>query len=161
VTYRLQRRQMLGGELPAVFAFFKSPHNLEAITPPWLGFRVLEASDREMREGTRIGYRLRLYGIPFRWQSRIAEYAEDEMFADEQLVGPYRSWYHRHLFRAVPGGVAMEDVVEYRMRFGRLGRLGHAVVVRRQLASIFDHRARAIGGRFPFRAAGGGQGVSG
>ncbi len=159
MTYRLRRRQVVGGELPAVFAFFKSPHNLEAITPPWLGFRVLEASDREVREGTRISYRLRLHGIPVRWESRIAEYAENEMFADEQLVGPYRSWYHRHLFCAVPDGVAIEDVVEYRMPFGLLGRLGHALVVRRQLAQIFDHRARVMAERFPLQPAHEGQAV--
>ncbi len=159
MTYRLRRRQLVGGELPAVFGFFKSPHNLEAITPPWLGFRVLEASDREVRQGTRIAYRLRLHGIPVRWESRIAEYAENERFADEQVVGPYRSWYHRHLFRAAPGGVEIEDVVEYRMPFGVIGRLGHALVVRRQLARIFSHRAGVVGERFPLQAAREGQAV--
>ena len=159
MTYRLHRRQLVGGDVPAVFAFFKSPHNLEAITPPWLGFRVLEASDREVRAGTRISYRLRLHGIPVQWESRIAEYRENETFTDEQLVGPYRSWYHRHLFRAVPGGVEIEDVVEYRMPFGLLGRLAHAVVVRRQLARIFDYRARVIGERFPRQPAREGQEV--
>ncbi len=159
MTYRLQRRQQVGGDLPAVFAFFKSPHNLEALTPPWLRFRVLEATDREVREGTRIAYRLRLNGIPVRWESRIAEYRENAMFADEQLVGPYRSWYHRHLFRPVAGGVEIEDVVEYRMPFGPLGRLAHAMVVRRQLARIFDHRARVIGERFPLQRAPEGQAV--
>jgi ligand-binding SRPBCC domain-containing protein len=151
VIYRLERRQVVGGELPAVFGFFKSPRNLEAITPPWLGFRVLDASDPEVREGTRIAYRLRLHGIPFRWESRIAEFREDAMFADEQVVGPYRTWYHRHLFHAVPGGVMLEDVVDYQMPFGPLGRFGHAAVVRRQLQQIFDYRAKVIGARFPLR----------
>jgi ligand-binding SRPBCC domain-containing protein len=149
VIYRLHRRQVVGGDLPRVFAFFKAPDNLEAITPPWLGFRVLEASDREVRLGTRIWYRLRLHGIPVRWQSRIAEYVENQLFADEQVVGPYRYWYHRHLFHPVPEGVAIEDVVEYRMPFGLLGRLAHAAFVRRQLDRIFEHRARVIGERFP------------
>jgi ligand-binding SRPBCC domain-containing protein len=159
VRCRLQRRQVVGGELPAVFAFFKSPHNLEAITPRWLGFRVLEASDREMRLGTRISYRLHLHGISVRWVSRIAEYTENAVFADDQLVGPYRSWYHRHLFRAVPGGVEIEDVVEYRMPLGPLGRLAHAMFVQGQLSRIFDHRARVIGERFPLQPAREGQAV--
>jgi hypothetical protein len=151
--YRLQRRQLVGGDLPQVFGFFKSPHNLELMTPPWLGFRVLDATDREVREGTRISYRLRLHGIPVRWESRITEYVENEMFADEQIVGPYRHWYHQHLFRAVQGGVVMEDDVEYGMPFGVLGRLTHAVFVRRQLEQIFDYRVRVIGERFPLQRA--------
>lgn len=147
--HRLERRQAVGGDLAGVFGFFKSPRNLESITPPWLGFRVLDSTDAEVRLGTRIRYRLRLHGIPVRWESRIAEYAENEVFADEQVVGPYRHWYHRHLFRPVPGGVEIEDVVEYRLPFGPLGRLAHAAIVRRQLEEIFDHRARVVGERFP------------
>ncbi|HMA43647.1 MAG TPA: SRPBCC family protein [Gemmatimonadales bacterium] len=153
MIYRLHRRQVVGGDLADVFGFFRSPLNLEAMTPPWLGFRVLHASDREVREGTRIAYRLRLHELPFRWESRIAEYSENAMFADEQLVGPYRHWYHRHLFTPVPGGVAIEDVVEYRMPFGPLGRFAHAAFVCRQLGRIFDYRARVIGARFPFLQA--------
>jgi len=157
MMYWLHRRQVVGGDLPAVFGFFKSPLNLEAITPRWLRFRVIHASDPEVREGTRIAYRLRVQGFPLRWESRITEYSENAMFADEQLVGPYRRWYHRHLFHAVPGGVAIEDVVEYQLPFGLLGRLVHAALVRRQLAEIFDYRTRAIAARFPFQPARGGQ----
>jgi ligand-binding SRPBCC domain-containing protein len=157
--YRLQRSQVVGGTLSEVFAFFKDPYNLEAITPPWLGFRILEATDREVRLGTRIRYDLRLHGIPLRWESRIAEYADNSLFADEQVTGPYRRWYHRHLFREVPGGVAIEDAVDYELPLGALGRIAHAVAVRRQLRAIFDHRARAIGARFPLQPAQSGQAV--
>jgi ligand-binding SRPBCC domain-containing protein len=152
MTYRLQRKQVVGGDLAEVFGFFKSPRNLEAITPPWLGFRVLETTDREVGEGTRIRYALRLHGIPLRWESRISEYVENEMFADEQLVGPYRHWYHRHLFRSVPGGVAIEDIVDYQLPFGMLGRVAHSVIVRRQLRGIFDYRAKVMSDRFPSTA---------
>lgn len=155
--FHLHRRQVVGGELAEVFGFFKSPFNLEAMTPPWLGFRVLDTSDREVREGTRMTYRLKLHGIPVQWTSRITEYRENSLFADEQLTGPYRSWYHRHLFSAVPGGVAIEDVVEYQMPFGPLGSIAHAALVRPQLARIFDYRARVIGARFPLRSAGSGR----
>ena len=142
--YRLHRRQREPAGQPEVFAFFADPLNLETITPPWLGFRIVEAGDRPVRLGTRIGYRLRLHGVPLRWTSRIAEHVEGEMFADEQLDGPYRRWYHHHHFRAVDGGVQIEDVVEYALPFGPLGRLVHAVAVRRQLTSIFDYRHRTI-----------------
>lgn len=149
MRYRLHRRSVVGGSLPDVFAFFKNPFNLEAITPPWLGFRILGTSDNEVAVGTRIRYRLRLHGIPLTWASRIAEYVDGERFADEQIVGPYRRWYHLHLFRAVDGGVAIEDIVDYEMPFGPLGRFVHFVAVRRQLNTIFDYRAEQIRRRFP------------
>jgi ligand-binding SRPBCC domain-containing protein len=159
MSYRLHRRQIVGGTVPEVFAFFKDPHNLEAITPPWLGFRILEATDREVRTGTRIRYRLRLHGIPLSWESRIAEYAEGRMFADEQVTGPYRRWYHRHLFEEVPGGVGIEDIVDYQLPFGPLGRLAHALAVRRQLRRIFAFREQRIAQLFPYQQAPSGQEV--
>jgi ligand-binding SRPBCC domain-containing protein len=149
MSHRLERSQVVGGTLEEVFDFFRDPRNLESITPPWLGFRILGSTDDIVRVGTRIRYRLRLHGIPMRWESRIAEYTENVSFADEQLSGPYRRWYHRHVFRAVEGGVAIDDIVDYELPLGPLGRLAHALVVRRQLATIFDHRARVMRECFP------------
>ncbi len=149
MTHRLARTTVLPGTVSQVFEFFKNPRNLEAITPPWLGFRILSTSDETVREGTRIRYRLRLFGIPLAWESRITEYAGDSHFADEQVTGPYALWYHRHLFRQLPEGVEMTDDVEYRLPFGPLGRLVHWLVVRHQLRAIFDYRTAAIAQRFP------------
>ena len=147
--YRLRRTQVVDGELSEVFAFFADPLNLEQITPPWLGFRIAAATDRPVRSGTTISYRLRLHGVPLRWVSRISEHVEGAMFADEQLTGPYHRWYHRHFFRAHTEGVEIEDVVTYVLPFGPLGRVVHAVAVGRRLERIFDYRARAIAERFP------------
>lgn len=147
-SFRLVRTTRLAGDLPSVFAFFKDPRNLETITPPWLGFRIVAASDEVVRNGTRIRYRLRLFGIPMAWESRITEYVESSHFADEQVTGPYSRWYHRHRFRAVDGGVEMTDDVEYRLPFGLLGRLAHWLVVRHQLNAIFDYRTTVIAARF-------------
>lgn len=150
MKYRLERRQRAGGTLSEVFAFFEDPMNLEVITPPWLAFRVTGATDRVVRQGTRISYRLRLCGIPFRWESMIAEYTREESFADEMLAGPYRRWYHRHRFRRVADGVEIEDTVDYELPLGPLGRLAHAVVVQRRVKRIFDYRAREIARLFPY-----------
>ena len=153
MSYRLHRRQIVDATLAEVFAFFSDPFNLAVITPPWLGFRIAESTDRTVRLGTTIRYRLRLHGVPLGWESRIAEYVEGEVFADEMLSGPYRRWYHRHTFRSVPGGVEIEDVVEYELPFGPLGRLAHALFVRRQLRAIFAYRARRITQLFPSQPA--------
>ena len=143
-SHRLARTTFIAGDVERVFAFFKDPHNLEAITPPWLRFRIVSTSDDVVRNGTRIRYRLSLHGIPLSWESRITEFADNSHFADEQLSGPYARWYHRHSFRAVKDGVEMVDDVEYRLPFGVLGRLVHWLVVRHQLRAIFDYRTTQI-----------------
>lgn len=148
MTYHLVRRQVIPAALGEVFAFFCDPHNLETLTPPWLGFRIIEATDRPIQLGTRIRYRLRVRGIPLRWESRIAEFAPGEHFADEQVRGPYAYWYHRHQFETVPEGVAISDEVAYRLPLGPLGRAAHALVVRRDLDRIFTFRHTRVAERF-------------
>jgi ligand-binding SRPBCC domain-containing protein len=148
MTYRLVRTTALRGDVARVFDFFRNPRNLEELTPPWLGFRITSTTGADVRVGTRIRYRLSLYGIPLRWESRITEYEENSHFADEQISGPYSLWYHRHSFSAVGGGVVMTDDVEYRLPFGLLGRFVHWLVVRRQLRAIFAYRSKVIWQRF-------------
>ena len=139
----LERRQVVAGRLSDVFSFFKDPRNLEAITPPWLRFRVHSSTTETVERGTEIDYRLRWHVVPMRWRSRISEYEENRTFVDEMLRGPYAFWRHRHDFAEVATGIEIVDVVEYRLPFGLIGRLAHASVVRSQLEAIFDFRQEA------------------
>jgi ligand-binding SRPBCC domain-containing protein len=144
----LQREQHLPGAPEEVFPFFADAGNLEAITPPWLGFRVVTPRPIAMRAGTLIDYRLRLHGLPISWLTRIEEWDTDPArprFVDLQLTGPYRLWHHTHAFRPAPGGgTLMTDTVRYALPLGPLGSLAHRVLVRRDLERIFDYRARAV-----------------
>ncbi len=141
----LRREQRLPGSPDDVFEFFGDAHNLEAITPPWLGFRVLTPRPIEMGAGTLIEYRLALHRVPVRWRTRIAVWDPPRRFVDVQLSGPYRLWHHTHDFQAHPdGGTLMRDTVRYALPLGPLGGLAHLLLVRRDLATIFDFRREAI-----------------
>jgi len=147
----LRREQRLPRPPHEVFPFFADAGNLEAITPPWLGFRVVTPRPIEMREGALIEYRLRVHGLPISWLTRIEEWETDPThprFVDVQLNGPYSLWHHTHEFRPHPdGGTLMTDTVRYALPFGPLGSLAHRVLVRRDLERIFDFRARAVPAR--------------
>jgi len=146
VRYHVLRREQVLPAPPAeVFPFFADAHNLEAITPPWLGFRVLTPRPVEMRPGALIEYRLRLRGIPLAWLTRISEWVPGVRFVDEQLSGPYRLWHHTHEFAPhAGGGTQMRDTVRYALPYWPLGEVAHALVVRRDLEAIFDHRRDAV-----------------
>ena len=48
--HTLTREQRVPGTPDEVFGFFAEPANLEAITPPWLNFRIDDAAaDRDAR----------------------------------------------------------------------------------------------------------------
>ena len=70
----LRREQRLPGTPAEVFPFFADAGNLEAITPPWLGFEVVTPRPIEMRAGALIEYRLRLHGVRVAWLTRIEEW---------------------------------------------------------------------------------------
>lgn len=146
--YRLERTQVVPRPIAEVFPFFADARNLGELTPPFLGFTILTPQPIEMRAGTLIDYQIRLRGIPMKWRTRIEQFVPGERFIDVQLKGPYKTWHHLHTFRAVPGGTELGDLVHYELPLGPLGRLAHAALVRRQLATIFDYRARVMRERF-------------
>ncbi|MCB9868543.1 MAG: SRPBCC family protein [Planctomycetes bacterium] len=127
--------------LDEVFAFFADAHNLERLTPSFLRFTVRTPAPIEMRCGTLIDYGLRLRGLPFRWRSEIAVWEPPLRFADRQVRGPYRHWFHEHRFSAIDPGTRCEDTVDYRVPGGALV---HRLLVRRDVERIFRYRAEVL-----------------
>lgn len=140
-TYRLTREQFVPLAMDEVFAFFADAHNLERLMPPWLHFEILTPSPVEMGAGTLIDFKLRLHGIPVRWQSEIIVWQPPHRFLDRQVRGPYRLWIHTHTFERMGGGTLATDTVEYAVRGGDWVK---RLFVRPDLERIFDFRARAM-----------------
>ena len=139
-THELHRETVVPLPAEEVFAFFSSPANLDALTPPWLSFAIT-ASPPRMTPGARIDYRLELRGVPLRWTSVISVWEPPYRFVDEQVRGPYRRWVHEHRFEPVAGGTRVVDHVRYEVRGGKLlHRLVHRLFVARDVAAIFDYR---------------------
>jgi ligand-binding SRPBCC domain-containing protein len=144
-VHTLTRTQRVEGTPDEVFAFFADAGNLEAITPPWLRFRIVTPRPIAMREDTYIEYRLALHRVPIRWLTRIEEWVPGVRFVDSQVRGPYALWHHTHAFEADgETHTVVRDTVRYALPFGPLGVLAHALFVRRDLERIFDYRTTSL-----------------
>jgi ligand-binding SRPBCC domain-containing protein len=139
----LERTQRVPTPVEETFDFFADPRNLEAITPPWLHFRILEAPAR-LDRGSLLRYRLRIFGMPIGWRTEITEWKRPHGFVDEQLRGPYRLWIHEHRLEPDEGGTVVHDRIRYRIPLGAIGRLAGRLFVRRWLGEIFDYREARI-----------------
>jgi len=144
----LERSQWVPAPVAETFAFFTDAANLQAITPPWLHFRILTPLPLETRDGTLLDYVLSLHGLPVRWRTLIRDWREGAEFTDEQVRGPYARWVHRHTFRAERGGTRLGDRVEYALPFDPLSRPVHPLYVRPLVERIFDFRGEVITRRF-------------
>jgi ligand-binding SRPBCC domain-containing protein len=142
--HHLCREQLVPRPLDEVFGFFAEAANLELITPPWLGFKLLSAEPVAMGPEALIEYRLHLHRLPLRWVSRIALWEPGRTFVDVQVRGPYRIWRHRHEFEPSGDGTVVRDHVDYALPLGPLGELAHGAIVERDLARIFDFRRAAV-----------------
>lgn len=140
----LERTTLIKAPREDVFRFFEDPKNLERITPGWLGLTIREIDEPPMRKGFRIEHTLRWMFVRLKWDVVIKDYEPPRYFADEQTKGPYKYWRHVHTFDEANGGTLMRDRVQYELPFGALGSITHALVVKRQLRSIFDYRNRQI-----------------
>ncbi len=142
---QLSRTQLVARPLDQVFAFFADASNLEALTPPFLHFRIRTPMPVEMRVGARLDYELSLFGVPVHWHSRITDWQPGRRFIDEQESGPYALWRHTHEFEARGSSTLVRDVVDYSEPLGPLGTIAHVLFVRRTLDRIFDFRRDVIG----------------
>jgi ligand-binding SRPBCC domain-containing protein len=143
----LRREQVLPVTPEAAFGFFADAANLEAITPPLLRFRMITPEPVAIGVGTFLQYRLRVRGVPVRWDTLIQAWDPPRRFVDVQVRGPYALWHHTHELAPVDANrTLMRDTVRYAIGFGPLGELALRLVVRRDLEAIFDFRARVVPG---------------
>lgn len=146
--HKIHQQQTVPRPLVEIFRFFSDARNLEALTPPWLSFRILEAPD-QIAAGALIRYKLRVRGLPITWTTRILEWNPPHSFVDDQLSGPYALWHHTHKFTAIsPSETLLEDIVRYKLPLDPLSAPVHWLLVRHDVRKIFDFRRRMIAARF-------------
>ena len=142
--YYLRHSQVIPGSLEYIFPFFSNPRNLARLTPPWVGFKIIECPDGDIEKGSRIRYRIKLFFVPMCWETLIDDCTAGVSFVDSQVKGPYKSWVHSHFFSESSGDTIMRDEVAYEMPFSIIGRIAHFLFIRRALIKIFDYRHRAV-----------------
>jgi len=85
-----------------------------------------------------------VFNIKTHWVTEITHVKHQHYFVDEQRFGPYTMWHHKHFIKEIPGGVEMEDIIDYKIPLGFLGRLVHPIIVKPKLKEIFEYRTQKL-----------------
>ncbi|HWO57729.1 MAG TPA: hypothetical protein VNN55_09205 [bacterium] len=91
--------QTFDSPLDQEFADVSDCRNLDATTPAFLRFHMLNDPIPTLAVGTILRYRQQVHGLPLNWPSRIIEWGPPRALTDEQLHGPLRRWTHRNRVR--------------------------------------------------------------
>lgn len=144
--YQLKKSQKFTIPLEKAWAFFSKPQNLSRITPEWLNIRIISDLPDKMHSGMVIVYSVRpILNISTTWVTEIKYVHEQHFFVDEQRFGPYKFWYHQHVFReGAAGEVIMEDIISYAIPFGLFGRLLNSLFIRKKIIAIFNYREKIL-----------------
>ena len=102
--HAIERAQLVPRPVDEAFDFFADAFNLEAITPPWLRFRILTPRPIAMGEGALIDYRLSLHRVPCRWHTRIDTWVPGRRFVDRRSAARSASGSTRTRSRAGRAG---------------------------------------------------------
>ena len=143
--YTLHSKQNLPITLQQAWDFFSDPKNLKTITPSYMSFIIKSGAEKPMFAGQIIQYIVTpVLGIKTKWVTDITHVENKKYFVDEQRFGPYSLWHHKHFLREIPGGVEMEDIVDYKIPMGILGQLVHPFLVKPKLKEIFEYREKKL-----------------
>ncbi len=143
--YQFKSESVVNRPIAEVFDFFSQAANLARLSPPSIHFQIVTPQPITMKVGTLIEYRLRLFGVPFRWASKISVWEPGHRFSDIQLRGPYKSWDHEHRFETSgENATTIYDTVNYEAPGGILAPLINTLFIRPQIKQIFAYRAKAI-----------------
>ena len=143
--YRLHKKQNLPITVDEAWEFLSSPKNLKTITPDYMGFQILSGAEKPMYPGQIIQYIVTpVLGIKTKWVTEITHVMDKKYFVDEQRYGPYALWHHKHFINPIEGGVEMEDIIDYKIPLGFIGRLAHPLLVKPKLNEIFEYRQKKL-----------------
>ena len=148
-TYQFKAKQFLPITINEAWDFFSNPNNLPEITPPWLNLEVTTQLESRMYAGMIITYLVRpILNIPATWVTEITQVHVPNFFVDEQKFGPYKLWHHQHVFREAKNGIEMEDIVNYAVPLGFIGRLANNLIISKKIKSIFEYRTEILNKMF-------------
>ncbi|WP_227254858.1 TIGR01777 family oxidoreductase [Frigoriglobus tundricola] len=125
-----------------LYAWHARPLAFQRLQPPWEDATVVNQEGTFGTDGYRVTVRAGLVGpVSGTWVAELYDFRPGQQFQDRELQGPFAFWNHTHRFVPdTPTSSVLEDHIEYRLPFGRPGRVAAGAMVEQRLAAMFAYR---------------------
>lgn len=99
-----------------------------------------------IENGQTVTWAARHFGVEQRMTVKITAMKRPEFFEDEMVAGPFKSFHHRHDFRAGQSGAGtdMTDIFTFRAPCGLLGRAFESLVLTSYMRRLLLKRAAVL-----------------
>ena len=120
-----------------VFAFYNDLNNLPRITP--MNAEIVDVQG-DMRAGTRIELRVKMFLFWSTWIVRIQEHVPNRYFVDSQEQGPFARFRHRHEFIPQGDKTKLIDEIEFELPLYPASWPVQQWIAKPQLDAMFAYR---------------------
>jgi ligand-binding SRPBCC domain-containing protein len=134
-----QYSSVINAPVAKVWQFHERQDILEILTPPWQPVKVIRR-EGGLGVGAITEFRITLLIIPVRWLAEHIECRTNEVFIDRQIVGPMKSWLHRHQFIREQEQTKLTDSIEYELPGGWLAEFLLGWWIDSRLKEMFRYR---------------------
>lgn len=137
--YIFQKSSWFSAPVDRLRALHHSAAVIPQLTPPFVQIRV--EGDPSITEGNLQTILSRVWPLPYQtWKARISNVGDDG-FTDTAEQSPFKSFRHRHEFKAENGGCRLSDSIEFLAPGGWIGN----AIARLVLTVLFAYRHSRTG----------------
>jgi ligand-binding SRPBCC domain-containing protein len=97
-----------------------------------------------LREGDKVKWSVRHFMLRLTHTSLVEVSRPFGHFREVMVAGIFARYEHEHFFAAMDDGTRVRDEVKFAARFGPLGRMMEALIMRRYMTSLLKRRNAAL-----------------
>jgi ligand-binding SRPBCC domain-containing protein len=121
-----------------LFNFHLDSNNIKKITPADTKVELMD-DDGKSYEGKIVKIKTTKFFIPTYWEVEIKKLESPKILIDEAIKSPFKYWKHQHIFYQNGNIVELQDIIDYELPFGFLGKIV-APFIKNDIQKMFIYR---------------------
>jgi ligand-binding SRPBCC domain-containing protein len=135
---KIVKRTLIDCTQEELFTFHLDTNNIKKITPTHTKVALLNY-DKKVYETKNIVIRTTRAFIPILWKVQIETIDYPKTLVDVAIESPFSYWKHQHNFISQGNKTILEDIIEYELPFGILGKLVN-IFIKKDIENMFSYR---------------------